>query len=70
MIFVVFPVNYNYAQRVLMSQLDNYRQHSEKNNVIAGVFIDLSKAFDCVPNNFWLTKLKERRKFNRLVQSY
>ena len=64
MIFVFFPVNYNYAKRVLMSQLDNYRQHSEKNNVIGGVFIDLSKVFHCVPNNIWLTKIKEKKKVN------
>ena len=40
-----------------MSITENIQTHSDKNELTAGVFIDLKKAFDIVDHDILLTKL-------------
>ena len=49
----------NYStQHVLIRLLGELRQGLEKNFVVGGVFMDLSKAFDCIPHDLLIAKLK------------
>ena len=48
--------NYN-TQHVMIRLLEERRENLDKNYVVGGVLIDLSKAFDCVPHNLLLAKL-------------
>ena len=45
------------SQHVLIRLLEEWRQHLDNNNAVGGVFMDLSKAFDCVPQDLLITKL-------------
>ena len=42
-------------QHVLLRLLEEWREKLDKNNVVAGVLLDFSKVFDCVPQNFLLS---------------
>ena len=48
--------NYN-TQHVVVRLLEEWRENLDKNYVVGGVLMDLSKAFDCIPNNLLLAKL-------------
>ena len=45
------------SQHVLIRLLKKWRQHLDNNKVFGGVFMDLSKPFDCVPHDLLITKL-------------
>ena len=40
-----------------MSMTENIRTHLDKNELTAGVFVDLRKAFDTIDHDILLTKL-------------
>ena len=37
---------------------DNWKQALDENKYVAAILMDLSKAFDCLPHNLLLLKLK------------
>ena len=39
------------SQHVLIRLLEKWRQHLDNNKVVGGVFVELSKSFDCVPRD-------------------
>ena len=42
---------------MLIRLLEKWRQDLDNNKVVGGVFIDSSKAFDCVPYDLLIAKL-------------
>ena len=46
------------SRHVLIRLLDEWRQHLDNNKVVGGLFMDLSKAFDCVPHDLLIAKLE------------
>ena len=48
--------NYN-MQHVLLSILEEWREHLDNSKTVGGILMDLSKAFDCVPHDLLLAKL-------------
>ena len=45
------------SQHVLIRIFEEWRQHLKNNKVVEGVFMNLSKAFDCVPHDLVIAKL-------------
>ena len=45
------------SQRRLIRFLEKWRQHLDNNKVVGGVFMDLSKAVDCVPHDLLIATL-------------
>ena len=46
------------CQNVLLRLIEQFRQHLDRNKVIGAVLMDLSKAFDCLPNDLLIAKLE------------
>ena len=53
-----FLNNYS-CQSLLITMIDDWKIALNKNHVIGAVFMDLSKAFDCLPNSLLIAKLHE-----------
>ena len=53
---LAYRKNYN-TQHVMIRLLEEWRENLDKNHVVGGVLMDLSKAFDCVPHDLLLAKL-------------
>ena len=49
--------NYN-TQHVLIRLPEEWKEGLDNNFVVRGVFMDLSKSFDCIPHDLLITKLK------------
>jgi hypothetical protein len=45
------------CQTTLLGLLENWREALDKNQYVAAVLMDLSKAFDCLPHDILLDKL-------------
>ena len=45
------------TQHVMIRLLEEWKENLDKNYVVGGVLMDLSKAFDCVPHDLLLAKL-------------
>ena len=61
------------TQQVLIRFLEEWRQKLDKNFIVGAVLMDLSKVFDCIPNDFIIARVAAygiERKTLRLIYSY
>ena len=49
---------YYSSQHVLIRLLEEWRKCLDNNYVVGGVLVDLSKSFDCVPQNLLIAKFE------------
>ena len=65
---------YNYStQHVLIRLVVEWRERLDNNYVVGSVFMDLSKAFDCIPYDLLIAKLDAygfKRNLVRYIYSY
>ena len=47
-----------YLQHVLISLIEEWREHLDKDFVLGAVLTDLSRAFDCIPHDLLMAKLE------------
>ena len=46
------------ANNVLISLIENWKNNLDKNEIVGAVFMDLSKAFDCIPHDLLIAKME------------
>ena len=51
------PLHYS-ANHALISLIENWKQKLDSNKIVGAAFTDLSKAFDCVPNDLFIAKME------------
>ena len=53
----IFAYRQNYsAQHLLIRLLEEWRESLDNNFVVGGLFMDLSKAYDCIPHDLLIAK--------------
>ena len=52
--------SYN-TQHVLIRLVEEWKKHLDNNDVVGGVLMDLSRAFDCIPHDLLIAKLSAYR---------
>ena len=71
-VFLPFLLAYreNYSiQHVLIRLIEEWRKHSNNKEVVEGVFMDLSDAFDCIPHDLLIAKFSADR-FDSTARKY
>ena len=61
------------CQNVFLRLIEQWRQHLDSNKIFGQVLMDLSKAFDCLPNDLLFAKLEVYgldREMVKLIYSY
>ena len=53
----VYRKHYN-ANHVLISLIENWKKSLDNNEIVGAVFMDLSKAFDCIPHKLLIAKME------------
>ena len=46
------------ANNVLISLIENWKKNVGKNKIVGAVFMDLSKAFDCISHDLLITEME------------
>ena len=57
------------SSHVLITLIENWKKHLDNKKIVGTVFMDLSKAFDCIPHEFLIAKLHAYG-FNKKVLTF
>ena len=58
------------ANQVLISLIENWEKNLDNNKIVGAVFIDLSKAFDCIPHDLLIIAKMEAYGFSEDVLTF
>ena len=56
-IIQTFLSNFVSANRKHYSLIENWKSNLDNNKIVGAVFMDLSKAFDCIPHDLLISKI-------------